>query len=76
MPRMAHRVAPNRLRELRERAWAVVATKLAGKIICPRCRCTFKTNNDLCTAELDDRCPGFDAIDKAYMEACREVGLT
>ena len=71
-----HRQTPNRSREQRERAWALVAQKLGDAVICARCRGTYKTYSDTCTADLDDPCPGFNAIDAAYGAARREVGLT
>jgi ribosomal protein L40E len=76
MPRVAHRVTPNRVRELRERVVAMVERKLAGKVICARCGATIKTYADKCSADLDERCPGFEAVDIVQMAAEREVGLT
>jgi hypothetical protein len=76
MPRQAHRITPNRLRELREGVHALVGARLAGKIICARCGATYVTYSDKCSADLDDRCPGFEAVDVVQMAAEREVGLT
>lgn len=76
MPRVLHRISPNRARELRERLWAIVEAKLAGKIICPRCKGTFKTYSNLCIADLDERCPGFETIDAIVVPLEREMGLS
>jgi ribosomal protein L40E len=70
-----HRQSPNRARELRERVWATVEERLAGRVICGRCGANLKTFDEKCTADLDERCPGFDAIDIVKVAAEREVGL-
>lgn len=72
---VAHRQTPNRLRELRERVQQLVQARLAGVVICTRCRATLGTYADLCEADLDERCPGFNVVDRAQMDAAREVGL-
>lgn len=46
-----------------------VETELAGKVICPRCGATLDTYHLDCTARLDDRCPGFEAIDEVARNA-------
>lgn len=76
MARMPHRVSPNRLRELRERVHALVEQRLAGRIICARCGATYRTYGDKCSADLAERCPGFEAVDVVQMAAEKEVGLT
>jgi hypothetical protein len=73
MARAAHRQHPDRGRELRQREWALVEQRLAGRVICARCRATLATFADACTADLDDACPGFLAIDAAKAEAAREA---
>jgi len=64
MPRAAHRQAPNRAREQRERVWARVAARLSG-VICGRCGATFANISDKCLADLNESCPGFREIDAA-----------
>jgi hypothetical protein len=71
-----HRKTPDRAREQRERAWALVERKLAGRTICGRCGANLVTFADKCIADLDQRCPGFDAIDAAKLEADKQVGLS
>lgn len=73
--RVAHRITPNRAREQRERVWAIVEQKLAGKVVCVRCHATVATFADRCEADLDERCPGFEAIDIVLVAAERQVGL-
>lgn len=36
-----------------------------GRVICDRCGATLETYADKCTADLDARCPGFEAIERA-----------
>lgn len=50
-----------------------VAASLGDKVICDRCGATFKTMNDVCSAELLDPCPGFLAIDEVQVPIEREV---
>lgn len=76
MPLAAHRISPNRARELRERAWALVAQRLGTAAICGRCGATFATQGDRCTADLNERCPGVVAVERATFAAERDVGLT
>ncbi len=75
MVRRLHRITPNRIRELRERVHALVEQRLAGRIICARCGATYATYGDKCTADLAERCPGFEAVDIVQMAAEKEVGL-
>jgi hypothetical protein len=70
-----HRKVPNRIRELREQVQLLVRQRIGTGIICPRCGCTFATYSDKCTAPLDERCPGFNAVDLVQMRAEKEVGL-
>jgi hypothetical protein len=74
--RVAHRQSPNRARELRERAWAVVERQLAGKVICATCGATAATIDDVCSADLDQRCPGLDAIAAIFTAEVRKAGLS
>lgn len=71
----AHRKAPNRAREQRERVWEIVEQQLGGRTICGRCHCTLVTFADKCTADLDQRCPGFEAIENVRRTAEEKVGL-
>lgn len=45
-----------------------VVGKRGRKEICERCGATLETFADTCSADLDDACPGFLAIDAAKME--------
>lgn len=71
-----HRKSPNRLRELRERVVRLVEQRLAGVTICTRCGATIQTYADKCEADLDERCPGFNVVDRVQVDAEKEVGLT
>jgi ribosomal protein L40E len=71
-----HRMSPNRLRELRERVQQLVRERLGDRIICTRCLAKFSTYADKCDAPLDERCPGFNVVDRVQMAAEKEVGLT
>lgn len=55
--------------EVRDR----VAAILGNSTICDRCGATYKTMNDVCTAELLDPCPGFERIDAVQVPIEREV---
>lgn len=46
-----------------------VAADLGDKVICGRCGATLDTFADQCSADLDDPCPGFVAIDEAKKRA-------
>jgi ribosomal protein L40E len=70
-----HRKSPNRPRELRERVHALVQQRLGSREICGRCRATLSTYADKCSADLDDRCPGFNVVEAERAKAEREVGL-
>lgn len=71
-----HRKSPNRLRELRERVQQLVRTRLGDQLICTRCGARYSTYADKCEADLDERCPGFNVVDRVQMAAEKEVGLT
>lgn len=45
-----------------------VERRLAGKTICERCGATLESFADQCTADLSERCPGFEAIERALEE--------
>lgn len=45
-----------------------VEATLKGLVICERCGATIDTFADVCTADLSDLCPGFNAIDAAKSE--------
>lgn len=70
-----HRKSPNRTRELRERVDALVRQRIGARVICGRCGATLATYADKCSADLDERCPGFNAIDLVQSRAEQEVGL-
>jgi ribosomal protein L40E len=74
--RASHRISPNRLRELRERVQRLVAERLGERIICTRCSARFRTYSEKCEADLAERCPGFNVVDRVQMDAEKEVGLT
>lgn len=71
-----HRKTPNRIRELRERVQMLVRQRMGPGVICSRCGATYASYSDKCTAPLDERCPGFNAVDLVQMRAEKEVGLT
>jgi len=73
---LSHRKVPNRIRELREQVQMLVRQRIGAGIICSRCGCTFATYSEKCSADLDERCPGFNAVDLVQMRAEKEVGLT
>lgn len=50
-----------------------VAAALGDETICDRCGATFKTMNDVCTAELLNPCPGFLRIEEVQVPIEREV---
>jgi len=56
---------------------AIVAERvekiLGDEVICKQCGATYKTMNDLCSAPLDVRCPGFNRIDEVQMPIEDEV---
>lgn len=62
-----------RMSEARNMIHDRVATALGDGSICERCGATFKTMNDVCTADLLDPCPGFLAIDKVQVPIEAEV---
>ena len=71
-----HRKSPNRLRELREQVHALVQQRIGAGVICGRCGAKFASFADKCEADLDERCPGINAIDLIQTRAEKEVGLT
>ncbi len=62
-----------KIKEARKLIHDRVAAALGDSPICERCGATFKTMNDVCTAEMLDPCPGFLAIDKVQVPIEREV---
>jgi hypothetical protein len=70
-----HRITPNRVRELRERVQQLVRQRMPAGVICKRCGASFSSFDEKCEAALDERCPGFNAIDLVQTRAEREVGL-
>lgn len=71
-----HRKSPNRLRELRERVHAIVRAELGSRVICSRCGATYGSYSEKCSADLAERCPGFNVVDRVQMQAEKDVGLT
>lgn len=61
---------------MRRRASQLTEERIGDGIICHRCHATFATFADKCTADLAERCPGFERIDVVKMQAEHEVGLT
>lgn len=47
---------------------AFVEERFGDRSICSRCGATLATFADACTADLDDACPGFLAVDKAKVD--------
>lgn len=72
---LPHRKAPNRIRELREQVQVLVRQRIGSGVICPRCGASYATYSEKCSADLDERCPGFNAVDLVQMRAEKEVGL-
>lgn len=56
-----------RSREIAERQARIrrVEERLGDKVICGQCGATLATYADNCSAPLDVRCPGFEAIEEA-----------
>lgn len=44
------------------------AKKLGDECICSRCGATLASYADLCSAALDERCPGFERIEQVVAE--------
>jgi hypothetical protein len=51
-----------------------VQRKLGDAEICERCRATLSTYADACTADLQESCPGFVAIEKAIADFANRGG--
>jgi len=60
-----------------ERQRTIVADRvgaiLGESVICDRCGATYKTMNDVCSADLLDPCQGFVRIDEVQVPIEREV---
>jgi hypothetical protein len=52
-------------RSLRRAFWERVMLKLGDDVICVRCGATLADFDSRCSGELDERCPGFEAIEAA-----------
>ena len=50
-----------------------VGAALGDSVICNRCGATYKTMNDVCSADILDPCPGFVRIDEVQVPIEREV---
>ena len=70
-----HRKVPNRNRELRERVQLIVRSRIGDGVLCTRCGATLSTFADKCEADLDEGCPGGNAIALVQSQAEQEVGL-
>lgn len=46
--------------------WAAIDAELGERVICERCGSKLKEYAERCTADLDERCPGFQAIEDAH----------
>jgi len=57
-----------RLSERLQRERVFIDAKFGANSICDRCGATLDTFADACSADLDDACPGFLAIDNAKAE--------
>lgn len=53
-----------RLSQRLQQERAFVKRSLADSIICKRCETTLETFADVCTADLQDPCPGYLAIEQ------------
>lgn len=62
-----------KIREARKLVHERVLKALGDEVICSRCGATFKTMNEVCTAELLDPCPGFLRVDEVQVPIEREV---
>lgn len=74
--RTPHRQSPNHHRELRERVATLVRLRMGFGVICSRCGASYGTMDEKCDADLNERCPGANAIDLVKQRAEQEVGLT
>lgn len=54
---------------------AFVERSLAGREICQRCGASLDTFADICTADLNDPCPGYLAIETAKQQFAA-LGMT
>lgn len=54
----------------------LVRERMGTGVICARCGATYATYGEKCSADLAERCPGFNAVDLVQMRAEKEVGLT
>ncbi len=70
-----HRQTPNRKRELREQVNALVREWIGAGLICRRCGATLGNFADKCEADLDEACPGQNAIELQRQRAEEQVGL-
>lgn len=62
-----------KLEQKRAIVYQRVKAALGDGKICDRCGATFKTMNEVCTAELLDLCPGFCRIEDVQLPIEREV---
>ena len=66
---------PARGPSLAARRADLLAERLGEAVICDRCRATYATYSDRCTAPLDEACPGFKEVDSVALAVERELGL-
>lgn len=51
---------------LEQRGWFAAGRTLG--FVCPKCGATIVTMPDVCSAPLEEACPGFEAVETAYKE--------
>lgn len=73
MPLAAHRISPNRAREVRERVWALLAQRIGRGIICARCAATYQNMEDRCQAVGGEPCAAENIIAKLQETIEQEV---
>jgi hypothetical protein len=71
----AHRKVPNRALELTERVWGLVHARIGSGVICTRCGARYVNMDDVCKANVNERCPGSEAVERLRRQAAKEVGL-
>jgi ribosomal protein L40E len=61
--------------QMRARVNALVQQRIGVGCICSRCGATLGSYADRCAADLDERCPGANAIELETRRAEQEVGM-
>lgn len=70
---VARSVRRSEIEEKRTEVANRVGAILGDSVICDRCGATYKTMNDVCSADLADPCPGFKHIDDVQVPIEAEV---